>query len=57
MYAVAFCHGHNNLLILLNNKCNYVPGTSANPFVAPRWHKGDAVRPEGPKGRTTSKLI
>lgn len=26
IYAVAFCHSHNNLLILLNNKCNYVPG-------------------------------
>lgn len=25
IYAVAFCHSHNNLLILLNNKCNYVP--------------------------------
>lgn len=34
IYAVAFCHSHNNLLILLNNKCNYVPGCCLDECLA-----------------------
>lgn len=47
IYAVAFCHSHNNLLILLNNKCNYVPGSSVSQ---------DAVQPRcGKATMTTSR--
>lgn len=65
IYAVAFCHSHNNLLILLNNKCNYVPGCCLDGCLAASCgrtlHHCQSGKGEGREGGMralpTTKLI